>query len=204
MPSTTRITPREPGRIYCDELGRMIHRKTETIRKWEKHPVHPLPKRLHPKRGTRGWRYWTEEQVYGRNGVIAWMRKHDLRPGKDVTDPSKEVEHINHLRKPKYLTGDQLRGIRDMVKAGKTRRQIVNRYFKRTRYATKAGLERALDAYFKSIDMTWPDDSVKTKKEIAAEKRKKRERERGVRIPKELRDLEKKADRLLRLSGSSS
>jgi hypothetical protein len=180
-----------------DELCKIIDRKSDTVRRWQGHHKHPLPSHLLPKRGTRGWRYWNEEQVYGDDGIIAWMQTLDLRPGRVVTPPSKEHQHVSGLRKPKYLTGDQLRGIRDMVEAGRTRRQIVNRYFKRTKYVTKQHLERALDAYFKSIDMEWPQDPVKTQAEVAEDKRKAK----GVRVPGELKDLERRADRLLKITG---
>lgn len=175
---------REEGKIYIDELGQIILRKPDTIRKWEKHPVHPLPKHLLPKKGKRGWRYWTPAQVYGKRGIIAWMKSHDMRPGRDVTAPEKEGEHIAHLRKPKYLTGDQLRGIRDMVKAGRSRRVIVNRYFKKTKYATPENLEKALVAYFAEQGWDFPPPPRKKK----AKK---------VRVPKELKQLEAQADKLL-------
>jgi hypothetical protein len=191
---------RESGKVYMDELCKIIDRKSDTVRRWQGHHKHPLPSHLLPKKGTRGWRYWTDEQVWGEDGIIAWMKTLDLRPGRVVTPPHKEHQHVARLRKPKYLTGDQLRGIRDMVEAGKTRRQIVNRYFKRTRYVTKQHLERALEDYFKSIGMDWPTDPVKTQKEVAADKRLKR----GVTVPQEYKQLERRAERLIKLSGQAN
>ena len=56
--SPSRPTTREAGRVYIDELAKIVDREMGTIRKWERTV---LPKRLHSKRGYRGWRYWTDK-----------------------------------------------------------------------------------------------------------------------------------------------
>lgn len=158
------LVPREEGLVYIDELARVVNREMGTIRKWEREGR--LPKRLLPKRGTRNWRCWTHNQVYGKNGVIEWMRKNDMRPGNTVTDPSKEDEHVAHLRKPKYLTGHQIRGVRDMVAAGRTRRQIINRLYKKTRYSSPENLEKVLERYFKAQGWDFPPAPPKLKPKV--------------------------------------
>src|SRR4051812_37306601 len=104
MISTMKKRPktREPGRVYIDELRPIIDREMGTIRKWERTI---LPKRLHSKRGYRGWRFWTDNQVWGKNGIIEWMAKNDMRPGKLMVGPEREAEHVRNLRTPKYLDG---------------------------------------------------------------------------------------------------
>lgn len=128
-----------PGRIYIRELSDEIVRKPNTIRKWERSKV--LPARLRPKRDENNQRYWTATQV---RGIKSWMHKNDMRPGNTITDPSKEQEHISHLRRPKFLTGNNIRSAREMSANGKTLDQILRRVYPRTKYATVESLERAL------------------------------------------------------------
>lgn len=137
--------PREEGRIYIDELRHVINREMGTVRKWEREN---LPKRLHSKRGYRGWRYWTDEQIFGKNGIIVWMEKNDMRPGNLVTDPSMEDQHIANLRRPKYLDGYHLRSAKHFADKGKSREWIIKKLFPRTRYARPENLEAALEKVF--------------------------------------------------------
>lgn len=137
--------PREEGRIYIDELRHVINREMGTVRKWEREN---LPKRLHSKRGYRGWRYWTDEQIFGKNGIIVWMEKNDMRPGNLVTDPSMEAQHIENLRRPKYLDGYHLRSAKHFADKGKSREWIVKKLYPRTRYARPENLEAALEKVF--------------------------------------------------------
>ena len=107
-----------------------------------------LPKRLHSKRGYRGWRYWTDEQVYGKNGIIVWMEKNDMRPGNLVTDRRMEAQHVANLRKPKYLDGYHIRSAKHFADKGKSREWIIKKLFPRTRYARPENLEAALEKVF--------------------------------------------------------
>lgn len=136
---------REKGRVYIDELTGIINRQQGTIRKWERER---LPKRLLPSRGYRKWRYWTDEQIWGKNGIIAWMERNDMRPGNLVTDPAKEDEHVQNLRRPKYLNGYHLRSAKIFVEQGKSRAWIIETLWPRTKYARPENLEAALVKYF--------------------------------------------------------
>ena len=71
-----------------------------TLRKWEKDKV--LPKQLRSRRGERGWRYWTPEQI---EGIKQWMNETDRRPGIGLPhyspSPAQTQEVIHKLRKPR-------------------------------------------------------------------------------------------------------
>jgi hypothetical protein len=141
----SRPVTREVGRVYIDELAKIVDRQMGTLRKWERFS---LPKRLLPKRGYRGWRYWTDKQVWGEKGIIEWMKENDMRPGNLVSDPSKEAQHVRNLRKPKYLDGYHIRSARRFVEQGKTRDEIIRIMYPRTRYARPQNLEKALVKLF--------------------------------------------------------
>jgi hypothetical protein len=143
--SPSRPTTREAGRVYIDELAKIVDREMGTIRKWERTV---LPKRLHSKRGYRGWRYWTDKQVWGEKGIINWMAENDMRPGNLVSDPSKEAQHVRNLRKPKYLDGYHIRSARRFADQGKSRDEIIRKLYPRTRYARPENLEAALVKLF--------------------------------------------------------
>jgi hypothetical protein len=144
---------REEGVVYIDELALIINREQGTIRKWERER---LPKRLHPKRGFRNWRYWTDSQVWGQNGVIDWMDRNDMRPGNLVTDPDKADEHVRNLRRPKYLNGYHIRSARTFVEQGKSRAWIVETLWPRTKYARPENLEAALVKLFAANNWYFP------------------------------------------------
>lgn len=149
----------EEERIYIGELSGIVHRQVGTIRRWESDGA--LPRRLHPKRGPRRQRYWTQTQVYGQRGIIAWMERNDMRPGRLVTDPDKEDEHIEHLRKPKFLNGHHINSARAWAGdgtpgTGKTRAYIIKKLFPRTRYARAANLESALVKLFEANGWYFP------------------------------------------------
>lgn len=134
---------RTPADIDIRALADLINRMPNTIRKWERDGV--LPKRLHPVREPNTERrFWTHEQVHGKQGIIAWMKKNDMRPGNTITDPSREAEHIANLRRPKKLNGHHIRSAKQMSENGKTIDQILKRIFPRTSYATPQALEKAL------------------------------------------------------------
>jgi len=151
--SDDRPATREVGRVYIDELRVIVNREMGTIRKWERQL---LPKRLHSKRGHRGWRYWTDAQVWGDKGIIAWMKENDMRPGNLVSDPSKEDQHVKNLRKPKYLDGYHIRSARIFAEQGRSRDEIVRILFPRTRYARPVNLEKALEKLFKQEGWYFP------------------------------------------------
>jgi hypothetical protein len=144
---------REEGRVYIDELKPILDREMGTIRKWERTI---LPKRLHSKRGYRGWRYWTDEQVWGDKGIVVWMDKNDMRPGNLVTPPEKEAQHVRALRKPKYLDGYHIRSARYFAEQGRSREWIIKKLFPRTRYARPENLEAALVKLFKQEGWYFP------------------------------------------------
>lgn len=137
-PMPTPANKRE-ARIYMGELSKTINRLPNTIRKWERSGR--FPKRFMPQRDDDDRRYWTQSQV---EGILAWMQRNDMRPGRTITDPSREADHIENLRRPKFLNGHHIRSAREMAKNGKTFDQIVRRIYPRTKYATPEAFERAL------------------------------------------------------------
>lgn len=149
-----RIELREEGRVYIDELGVIVHRKVNTIRKWEK--TDRLPKYLHSKRGTKNWRYWTPNQV---EKIIAWMKRNDMRPGRLLTDPDSEHDHINNLRKPRYLNGHHIKSAKYFVSKGKSRAEIIEIIFPRTNYTSPKRCEAALVKLFYSNGWDFPPRS---------------------------------------------
>jgi hypothetical protein len=144
---------RELGRVYIDELAPILDREMGTIRKWERTS---LPKRLHSRRGYRGWRYWTDRQVWGKAGIIAWMEKNDMRPGNLLTPPTKEAQHVANLRKPKKLDGYHIRSARQFADKGRSREWIIRKLFPRTRYARPENLEAALVKLFEQEGWYFP------------------------------------------------
>lgn len=152
--SPRRPKTREEGRVYIDELAKIVDREMGTIRKWER--LEWLPKRLHSKRGYRGWRFWTDKQIWDKDGIVEWMVKNDMRPGNLVTDPSKEAQHVKNLRKPKYLDGYHIRSARYFADQGRSREWIIKKLFPRTRYARPENLEAALVKLFKQEGWYFP------------------------------------------------
>lgn len=69
----------EVVRIYIRDAAQLLNRQMATLRKWEQLGI--LPKHLQAHRGTRGWRYWTPEQI---EGIKEWIRETDRRPGKGL------------------------------------------------------------------------------------------------------------------------
>lgn len=150
------MTPKPPPKplIGMTELCQILDREPGTIRGWE--ASKKLPKSLLPKRDDRNHRYWTPAQVHGSRGLLRWMERNDMRPGKLMTDPSKESQHVHNLRRPKLLDGDKIRGIKIMVENGWDREHILKKVFPRTEYSTKEGLEKALVRYFKLNGWNFP------------------------------------------------
>lgn len=148
------MATKEKPTITITELCKIIWREPGTVRKWQSEGL--LPKHLIPHRDKHNYRVWTERQVYGARGIIAWMERNDMRPGRLMADPENEEEHIFNLRRPKYLNGDQIRGVRLMVENGRSREYILDKLFDRTEYTTKEGLETALVRYFKHNNWPFP------------------------------------------------
>jgi len=151
-----RPTTREPGRFYIDELSPIVNRKPDTIRKWERTDM--LPAHLLPKRGTRDWRYWTDKQVYGPRGILAWMKNNDIRPGAYLTTADHERQHIANMRRPRGMKLEMLEEIRYFARTFKSggrkgqhrrsRQWIIDTYFDQTTYTSKANFEKAIVNYF--------------------------------------------------------
>lgn len=87
-------------RIYIREAAEILNRRMATLRKWEQLGV--LPKHLIPHRGTRGWRYWTPDQI---QEIRDWIRETDRRPGKGLphynpteADLDKAIEAMRNPR----------------------------------------------------------------------------------------------------------
>ena len=158
-----RMTPKraedEGDLISIGELGEIINREIGTIRKWEREGK--LPKRLLPRRGERGWRYWTHGQVYGKQGIIVWMEKHDMRPGRDFSDPEHADEHVRNLRRPKYMDKYLIKLVRTMAKNKVPAEEIVDELFPHTKYASKENMEAALRRYFNKQGWFFPPTSRK-------------------------------------------
>lgn len=166
----------ERERIYIDELAKIVNREVDTIRKWETHGK--LPKHLLPERGHRNWRYWTHAQVHGERGIVAWMKRNDMRPGRYVTDPSKEAEHVANLRKPRYLNGRNIQSAKKMADHGRTSTYIVKKIHPRTRYVREEATESALRRVFKQNGWEWPKPARKR----TATKKRKRSRRRAPQV----------------------
>jgi hypothetical protein len=157
-------TQREPGRYYIDELSAIVNRKPDTIRKWERMDM--LPAHLKPRRGTRDWRYWTDKQVFGPRGILAWMRKNDIRPGAYLTTPEQEKQHIANMRRPRGMKLDMLEEIRYYARSFKSgskqgqhrrsRKWIIDHYFDQTSYTSKENFEKAITSYFAAQGWEFP------------------------------------------------
>lgn len=151
--------------IFIGELCRIVNRKRNTIYKWEHEGR--LPKRLHAKRSDRNWRYWTREQVYGRNGIIAWMKANDIRPGSFITDPGKEAQHITSLRRPKFITKHHVNRVLGYIERGWGAKKIAQKILPDTRYKRWQNVDRALRSYFKAEGWPYPHED---EDEVAVEK----------------------------------
>lgn len=66
-------------KVYIREAAGELNRRMGTLRKWEQAGILPLD--LLPKRGARGWRYWTRPQL---EALKAWVRDTDRRSGKGL------------------------------------------------------------------------------------------------------------------------
>lgn len=144
----------EDKRIYISELGKIVQRQANTIRKWER--FGKLPEHLLPQRGFRNRRYWTHAQVHGKKGIIVWMRKNDMRPGNAIAKRANEAAHIRHLRRPKYLSNRLLRNVRQMTNDRQPLEKILDEIYPHTKYASRDNLEYALRRYFKHQGWVFP------------------------------------------------
>jgi hypothetical protein len=144
----------EDQRIYISELGKIVNREINTIRKWEYADL--LPDKLLPQRGFRNRRYWTHDQVHGKNGIVEWMQKNDMRPGNALTPPSAEAKHVAHLRRPKYLSKKLIRNVRQMTRNRTELDEILDEIFPHTKYASRDNLEYALRRYFNRQGWVFP------------------------------------------------
>jgi hypothetical protein len=196
-----RLTTREPGRFYIDELSRIVNRKPDTIRKWERSGM--LPAHLKPKRGTRDWRYWSEKQVYGPRGILKWMKANDIRPGAYLTTPEQEARHISHMRRPRGMKLAMLEEVRYWAKSFKTgakkgqhrrsRQWIIDNYFEQTSYTSKENFERALVNYFYQQGWEFPP-AVRARRDTPGRMTKQQ-----MKRHPEVRRLTKEANRIIRI-----
>jgi hypothetical protein len=195
-----RPTTREPGRFYIDELSVIVNRKPDTIRKWER--VGMLPEHLLPKRGTRDWRYWTDKQVFGPRGILAWMKKNDIRPGAYLTAADHEEQHIANMRRPRMKPEmlEEIRYYARTFKSGgrkgrhrRSRKWILSTYLPQTPYTSEANFERAIVPYFAERGWEFPP--------AARVQRDSRGRMTKAQIKKhpEVRRLTKEANRIIRI-----
>ena len=90
-------------RVYIREAAAILNRRMGTLRKWENMGV--LPKELLPKRGKRGWRYWTPVQLAG---IRKWIRDTNRYSGTALPNynpTEKELDAvIKKLRRRKHRT----------------------------------------------------------------------------------------------------
>lgn len=145
--------PKQPE-VSIAQLGRIIDRENNTIRAWER--TGKLPKRLHPHRGPRNIRYWTHDQVHGKDGIIAWMEKNDMRPGKKFADPSNQGKHLQHLRRPKFISKDLVHLAVLMLDDGSKPEEVIKTLFPRTKYVSEQNFEVALRRYLKNQGIKFP------------------------------------------------
>lgn len=77
----------EEQRVYIKEAAERLDRRMGTLRKWDVEKA--LPIELRPRRGKKGWRYWTDDQI---EKILKWIEDTDRRPGKalaPLSDPTK-------------------------------------------------------------------------------------------------------------------
>src|SRR3954470_6186481 len=112
-------------RIFVGELANIVDRRPATVRVWCDSAM--LPDTLMPKRDHRNFRYWSHEQVHGEQGILAWMRLADIRPGPQVTDndPAKITAHVHRMRKPRLLNEADIRKIRRLDGKGRSMEELV-------------------------------------------------------------------------------
>lgn len=146
--------------IYISELAEIVNREIGTIRKWE-HDGR-LPKHLLPKRGERSRRYWTHKQVYGDRGIIKWMKRNDMRPGREFADPANADDHVRNLRRPKFISKHLVDLVKTMVKDNRSAKEIVEEVYPHTKYTSRENLEKALRTYFKKQEWEFPPKQSRT------------------------------------------
>jgi hypothetical protein len=199
-----RPATREPGCFYIDELSLIVNRKPDTIRKWER--LGMLPSHLHPRRGLRDWRYWTDKQVYGKRGILQWMKDNDIRPGAYLTTPDNEPKHIANMRRPRGMKVSMLEEIRYWARTFKSgarkgehrrsRKWIIDHYFEQTSYTSKENFERAITNYFAAKGWEFPP-AVRERRPSARMSRKQVEQH------PEVKRLAKEADKIIRFVDKS-
>jgi hypothetical protein len=93
----------DEGRVYIREASELLDRTMGCLRKWDDENV--LPKKLRPKRGDRGWRYWTPAQI---DAIKQWIIDTERFPGKGLPtyNPTHEdaERQVRAMRVPKSRT----------------------------------------------------------------------------------------------------
>lgn len=91
----------EDERIYIREAEKILNRKMDTLRRWDRLYL-PKALKAHREESGRKWRYWTPKQIAG---ILKWMEKTDRRPGKGLPhwEPTQEeIDNvIQKLRRPR-------------------------------------------------------------------------------------------------------
>lgn len=97
-------------KVYIGDAAVLLNRRRATIRGWEREQM--LPQELRSYRDTRGWRYWTPDQIIG---IKRWIIEADMRPGKAFEHykptPEQIAAHIakcRGARKPRLVDDPDL------------------------------------------------------------------------------------------------
>jgi hypothetical protein len=117
----------EDQRVYIKEAAGLLNREMGTLRKWEYSGI--LPKHLAPKRGVRGWRYWTPKQI---DDLKDWLEATDRRSGKGLPywNPTEEqvAEAMRKMRRPKKPTEEEVaRDMEKIVRSSKRKTTITKK-----------------------------------------------------------------------------
>jgi len=95
--------PATPTRrqIFIKEAAFILNRREDTLRKWETKGA--LPEHLRPQRASRGWRWWTVEQL---DEIKEWMKTRPIGHALPHYTPNEQASKIavSNMRRPRYPT----------------------------------------------------------------------------------------------------
>lgn len=143
-----------------------------------------------------------------------------MRPGNFFTDPSQEENHIRRLRVPKGISEGTLEEIRKysyQITRGprkgqwaRSREWIVKTYYPQSTYLSVENFLRAVTRYFAERGWPFPPASPMVRKKAVQKAQKTRKRnERAAKkamaalpadIRRDIRKIEREADRLIRIT----
>jgi hypothetical protein len=95
--------------------------------------------------------------VYGKKGILDWIRTSDRRAGRVLTHPDKEDQHLINLRRPKHLNQWHINFARRHFEQGRTLEWVVARLYVRTKYINPISIENALIFIFRKNGWYVPD-----------------------------------------------